>query len=107
MKADPVGKYKWEDILSALCTRGAKCIMIEGGGVVINDILTQRMADVIVFISPVFLGRNGVAVHPILGEPGWLEDVQSITLGNDVVVIGRMKRDKTSLDGIDNRGQCN
>lgn len=44
--------------------------MIEGGGVVINDILAQKMADVIIVsISPVILGGGGVEVNPKLRKP--------------------------------------
>jgi 2,5-diamino-6-(ribosylamino)-4(3H)-pyrimidinone 5'-phosphate reductase len=87
------GKFKWEDILSTLAGKGAQSVMIEGGAVVINDILTQRMADVIIItIAPVFLGTDGVGVLPTL-LPEWLEDVQSISVGNDIVVAGRIKRE--------------
>jgi riboflavin biosynthesis pyrimidine reductase len=93
MKTYDDGKFKWEDILSTLSAKGANLVMIEGGGVVINDVLAQRIADIIIIsISPVFLGRDGVGVLPVLQEPEWLEDVHGITLGSDIVVVGRMKR---------------
>jgi len=97
MKAYDDGKFKWEDILSTLSAKGANLVMIEGGGVVINDVLAQRMADVIIIsIAPVFLGRDGVGVLPILREPDWLEDVRGITVGRDFVVAGRIKRDEVA-----------
>ena len=93
MKAYDDGKFKWEDILSTLSSKGVNLVMIEGGGVVINDLVAQRMADVIIVsISPVFLGRDGVGILPVLQEPEWLEDVQGIAVGRDVVVAGRIKR---------------
>ena len=94
MKAYDDGKFKWEDILSTLSVKGVNLLMIEGGAVVINDVLAQRMADVIIVsISPVFLGRDGVGIQNFQ-EPEWLEDVQVITLGRDVVFAGRANRDK-------------
>ena len=94
MKVRQDGKFKWEDILSTLSAKGINSVVIEGGGIVINDVLAQRMADVIIVsMSPVFLGRDGVGILPDLKEPEWLEDVQVITIGRDVVVAGRIKRD--------------
>jgi 2,5-diamino-6-(ribosylamino)-4(3H)-pyrimidinone 5'-phosphate reductase len=94
MKTYHDGKFKWEDILSTLSAKGANFIMIEGGGVVINDVLSCRIVDVIIVsISPVLLGCGGVGVLPVLGKPEWLEDVQTIVLGKDVVVAGRIRRD--------------
>ena len=85
-------KFKWEDILSTLAAQGVNRVMIEGGGSVINDVLSHRVADVIVIsISPVFLGKDGVGVLPVLNEPEWLEDVHSIQVENDWIVVGRMK----------------
>jgi 2,5-diamino-6-(ribosylamino)-4(3H)-pyrimidinone 5'-phosphate reductase len=77
------GRFLWEDILSTLYHKGIKSIMIEGGANVINDILSQRMADVIIItIAPVFLGRDGVGILPALtGE--WLEDIKLISVGKD------------------------
>lgn len=91
MKVYDDGKFKWEEILSTLSVKGVNLAMIEGGGVVINDVLAHRIADVIiVFISPVFIGR-GVQVHPELPSPEWLDDVQTIQLGQDMAFVGRMK----------------
>ena len=85
------GKFRWEEILSTLSAKGVNLVMIEGGGVVINDVLAHRMADVIIiFISPVFLW-DGVDVHAKLPSPEWLDDVQTIQLGRDMAFVGRMK----------------
>ena len=47
--------------MKTLSAKGASLVMIEGGAVVINDVLAQRMADVIIIsISPVILGRDGL-----------------------------------------------
>ena len=86
------GKFLWGDILSTLSTKGVDSVMIEGGANVINDILTQQIADVIIItIAPVFLGRDGVGILPSLQEE-WLQDVQSIPVGRDIVIAGRVKR---------------
>jgi len=93
MKVHQDGKFKWEDILSTLSAKGINSVMIEGGGIVINDVLAQRMADVIIVsISPVILGWDGVGILPFLQEPEWLKDVRVITIGSDVVVAGKIKR---------------
>jgi 2,5-diamino-6-(ribosylamino)-4(3H)-pyrimidinone 5'-phosphate reductase len=62
--------------------------MIEGGASVINDVLTKRVADVIIItIAPVFLGRDGVAIAPIL-QHEWLQHTTSISIGKDMVIAG-------------------
>src|SRR5215471_1830337 len=48
MKAYDDGKFKWDDILSTLSAKEVNLVMIEGGGVVINDVLAQQMVDVII-----------------------------------------------------------
>jgi 2,5-diamino-6-(ribosylamino)-4(3H)-pyrimidinone 5'-phosphate reductase len=86
------GRFSWEEILSTLSTKGVKSVMIEGGANIINDLLTQRIADVIIVtIAPVFVGRDGIGILPLLQED-WLQDVQTIAVGRDVVVAGRMKK---------------
>jgi len=86
------GKFSWRDILSTLTTKGVHSVMIEGGATVINDILSEGVADIIIItIAPVFLGRDGVGILPKLQEE-WLRDVRSISVGQDVVVAGRVKR---------------
>ena len=88
IKSNNDGKFEWEDILSTLSTNGTGLVLIEGGGVVINDILKQRIADIIIIsISPVFLGRDGVGICPVLHEPEWLEDVQGMMVGSDYVIV--------------------
>ena len=85
------GRFRWEDILSTLSSKGVNSVMIEGGAIVINDILSRRMADVIIIaVSPVIIGRDGVGILPAL-QNEWLQDVQSIALGKDVVVAGRIR----------------
>src|SRR5947207_5898016 len=61
------GRFSWGDILSTLSTRGIKSIMIEGGANVISDVLSRKMADVIIItIAPVFIERDGVGIAELL-----------------------------------------
>jgi 2,5-diamino-6-(ribosylamino)-4(3H)-pyrimidinone 5'-phosphate reductase len=86
------GQFSWEDILSVLSSRGIKSVMIEGGANVISDVLSQRMADVIIItIAPVFLGRDGVGIAPVLQEE-WLHDTHTISIGKDIVIGGRIRK---------------
>jgi 2,5-diamino-6-(ribosylamino)-4(3H)-pyrimidinone 5'-phosphate reductase len=87
------GKFKWEDILSTLVGKGVETLVIEGGAIVLNDVLRQRIADVVLIaIAPVFLGSDGVGLGPQLQHPEWLEEVRSIFLGRDVILGGRVKK---------------
>ena len=82
------GRFSWTEILSTLHSRGIKSVMIEGGASVINDVLTRRIADVIIItIAPVFLGRDGVGIAPMLHEE-WLQNTTSISIGKDIVMAG-------------------
>lgn len=82
------GKFSWTEILSALDQRGIKSVMVEGGASVINDILSLRIADVVIItIAPVFLGHDGVAIAPILQEE-WLQNTTIISVGRDIVIAG-------------------
>ena len=66
--------------------------MIEGGATVINEILSQKIVDIIIItIAPVFLGQDGIGILPSVQEE-WLDDVQSISISRDVIVAGRVKR---------------
>jgi len=85
------GRFSWDDILSHLSSRGIKTIMIEGGSNVISDILSKRLADVIIItIAPAFIGGDGVGIHPALHKEEWLHDTKAIGLGKDMVIAGRM-----------------
>jgi len=87
------GRFSWNDILSTLSSRGISSIMIEGGANVINDVLAHGVADVVIItIAPVFLGHDGVGIGPKLHEdqPHWLKDTQTIFVGHDIVIAGRL-----------------
>lgn len=90
------GGIQWKDIFHALHQRGVTSVMVEGGGKVINTLLSPSHAElvdsVIVTIAPTWLGRGGVVVCPPrvqstlpvarLVKPRWQQ------LGDDVVLCG-------------------
>jgi 2,5-diamino-6-(ribosylamino)-4(3H)-pyrimidinone 5'-phosphate reductase len=89
----------WREILDVLAGRGIRSVMIEGGGAVINDLLSVSRFDlvnaIIVTIAPVWLGEGGVQVCPEArvqnGQRlpvGRLRDVKWLPLGEDVVLCG-------------------
>jgi len=93
---------QWSDIFGALHAEGIGSVMVEGGGVVINDLLSPvnfKLIDaVIVTIAPTWLGRDGVQVCPdqyvvdgLRVPVGRLENVRWVPLGEDVVLCGRPK----------------
>ncbi|KAF2021013.1 5-amino-6-uracil reductase-like protein [Aaosphaeria arxii CBS 175.79] len=94
------GRLGWTQILSTLAKEGIKSVMVEGGGVVINDLLSsnniQLVDSVIITIAPTWLGRDGVQVCPPERAEngqrvpvGRLKEVKWIPLGDDVVLCGR------------------
>ncbi|KAH7083113.1 dihydrofolate reductase-like domain-containing protein [Paraphoma chrysanthemicola] len=89
----------WANILQVLAKEGVKSVMIEGGGAIINDLLSpgnlELVDSIIVTIAPVWLGKGGVQVCPdervegVNRVPvGRLEDVRWVPLGDDVVLCG-------------------
>ncbi|KAK6197326.1 5-amino-6-uracil reductase [Scheffersomyces amazonensis] len=75
----------WKIILSTLYEHGLKSVMIEGGAKIINDLLSLQKSDdlinsLIITIGPVFLGYQGVSVHPHtnvnLNQIKWWSGVQ-------------------------------
>ena len=95
-------RLRWEAILKALAAEGIKSIMIEGGGMVINDLLQPENAgfinSVVVTVAPTYLGKGGVGVHPAprhdpTGRPQPVmrfDDVRWIPMGEDAVMCGKM-----------------
>ncbi|KAF2036481.1 bacterial bifunctional deaminase-reductase [Setomelanomma holmii] len=90
----------WSMILSVLAGNGIKSVMIEGGGTVINGLISpaniREVDSVIITIAPVWLGKGGVQVCPDEREQegnkipiGRLKDVKWLPLGDDVVLCGR------------------
>lgn len=93
----------WDEILAELRRRGIKSVMIEGGGTVINSLLSTQYAhlvdSIIVTIAPTWLGSGGVVVSPPrdTGPEGQrmpvarLKQPQWHQLGDDVVLCGGLK----------------
>jgi 2,5-diamino-6-(ribosylamino)-4(3H)-pyrimidinone 5'-phosphate reductase len=95
-----VSSMPWPEILDALRSHGIKNIMVEGGGFVINDLLSPenfKLVDsVIVTIAPTWLGKGGVQVCPdgrqedgVRLPVSRLGGVKWVPLGEDVVLCGR------------------
>ena len=101
---DKKWRLRWEAILKALAAEGIKSVMIEGGSMVINDLLQPEnssfVSSIITTIAPTYLGRGGVGVspsprHDLTGRPQpavRFEEVRWQPLGNDVVMAGRIPR---------------
>lgn len=92
-------RLDWLDIIKTLEGEGINSVMVEGGGAVINDLLSPsnlgKVDSIIVTIAPVWLGKNGVQVCPderFNGESriavGRLKDPKWVPLGDDVVLCG-------------------
>lgn len=99
---DP-GELDWRTLLQTLRGEGIRSIMIEGGGNVINSLLSPQNAglidSVIVTIAPTWLGQGGVVVSPERSKAGTnatlpvarLNHVKWQQLGEDVVLCGYLK----------------
>ena len=92
------GKMDWHHILALLHRHGIRSVMIEGGGSVIQDLLSHPknralITSVILTIAPVWLGRGGVVAVPGREEQGGpvarLTDVRWVPMGEDVVMCGK------------------
>ena len=97
-------RLRWEAILKALAAEGIKSVMIEGGGMVVNEMLQPENAalitSVVVTIAPTYLGKGGVNVSPPMkldqtGKPQAalprFRDVKWQSVGgDDVVFCGKM-----------------
>lgn len=96
--ADDDGRgISWQEVFYLLTRKGIKSVMIEGGGTVINRLLSSHfevLDSVIVTIAPTWLGRGGVQVCPkkSSGLPvPRLKNVKWIPLGEDAVLCGHPK----------------
>ncbi|KAI0840923.1 dihydrofolate reductase [Hypoxylon sp. FL0890] len=95
-------RFNWRTILDIIRLQGLRSIMIEGGGEVINSLLSQDNAglidSVIVTVAPTWLGQGSVFVSPPRktspdSKPkavARLTDTTWITLGEDVVLCGKI-----------------
>ncbi|TQN74799.1 2,5-diamino-6-ribosylamino-4(3H)-pyrimidinone 5'-phosphate reductase [Colletotrichum shisoi] len=97
-------RFDWPSILSVLHDEGLVSVMIEGGGQVINSLLSpeyhQVVDAVIVTLAPTWLGRGGVVVspdrvHTSEGTPmpaARLADAAWHQFGEDIVLCGKLRR---------------
>lgn len=93
----------WQDLLVTLKLNGLESVMVEGGGQVINSLLSPAymslLNSVIVTIAPTWLGQGGVVVSPArrFDEGGnamsaaRLKNVKWYPFGEDVVLCGQVK----------------
>ncbi|KIX02568.1 uncharacterized protein Z518_08509 [Rhinocladiella mackenziei CBS 650.93] len=100
------GGLNWEGIFNVLHREGIQSIMVEGGGIVLSELLKWRhshMIDsVILTIAPTFFGKAGVAVSPDptfdpTGRPiaSRLRNVRWQPMGDaDVVLCGHLGYDR-------------
>ena len=101
-------RLNWESIFRALAEAGIRSIMVEGGGTVINELLRQEnlrlVKNVIVTVTPTYLGTGGVVVCPnrridSQGTPVpavRFHDVRWQPLGEDAVMCGRLSAASTA-----------
>ncbi|KAI1633988.1 putative riboflavin biosynthesis protein Rib7 [Biscogniauxia mediterranea] len=97
-------RFDWRAILAAVREEGLRSIMIEGGGEVINSLLSsdnsELLDSVIVTLAPTWLGQGSVFVSPPrkTGPDGQLSAVARLAnptwmpLGEDVVLCGKIAR---------------
>ncbi|KAI0432536.1 dihydrofolate reductase-like domain-containing protein [Xylaria sp. FL1042] len=93
------GRLDWRIILTVVRQENLRSIMIEGGGEVINSLLSEEASlvnSVIVTIAPIWLGQGGVTVSPprtnVDRPVARLCDTIWMPLGDDVVLCGRIAR---------------
>ncbi|KAI8963818.1 putative riboflavin biosynthesis protein Rib7 [Daldinia sp. FL1419] len=95
-------RFDWRAILAAVRDEGLRSIMVEGGGEVINSLLSQENSQlinsVIITIAPTWLGQGSVFVSPPRhvnpdGSPSPVARLTNITympLGEDLVLCGNI-----------------
>ncbi|MCJ1382501.1 2,5-diamino-6-(ribosylamino)-4(3H)-pyrimidinone 5'-phosphate reductase [Xylographa soralifera] len=95
-------RLSWEAIFRALAAEGIRSVMVEGGGVVVNELLQPEYARfvsaVVVTVAPTYLGTGGVVVCPtrnvdVMGRPRPVvrfRDVRWEQVGEDVVMCGKL-----------------
>jgi len=106
------GGLNWEGIFNVLYREGIRSIMIEGGGVVLSELLRPRWShlidSVVLTIAPTFFGRTGVEVAPYPTHDEHhrpiatrLKGVRWQPMGDaDVVMCGHLQVDAPPSNGI-------
>lgn len=80
-------------VLKALATKGAMTVMIEGGGNVLAQAISQGLVDEVVFyIAPIISGSGKPVIDPDIFRGGSksLTDFMIRRIGNDIRVSGLM-----------------
>lgn len=96
----------WDGLFQILYKEGIRSVMVEGGGVVLSELLKPQYArlvdSVIITIAPTFFGRSGVLVSPDSPPyenhqplPTRLQNVTWQPIGSeDVVFCGKFRREE-------------
>ncbi|MCJ1318106.1 2,5-diamino-6-(ribosylamino)-4(3H)-pyrimidinone 5'-phosphate reductase [Xylographa vitiligo] len=105
-------RLSWEAVFRALAAEGVRSVMVEGGGVVVNELLQPEyarfVASVVVTVAPTYLGTGGVVVCPtrnvdLLGRPRPVvrfKDVRWEQVGEDVVMCGKVGAVDVEGEGV-------
>ena len=105
-------RLSWEAIFRALAAEGIRSVMVEGGGVVVNELLQPEYArfvsSVVVTVAPTYLGTGGVVVCPtrnvdVMGRPRPVvrfRDVRWEQVGEDVVMCGKLGTVEVEAAGV-------
>ncbi|KAI1916660.1 hypothetical protein LOZ53_002865 [Ophidiomyces ophidiicola] len=106
---NPAWRLRWSTIFGALAAEGISSVMIEGGGVVLSELLNPEYEDfidsIVVTIAPSFLGRGGVSVTPDskkdeYGKPKVSLAPRNVTwnaLGQDMIMCSKVRVPPTTL----------
>ncbi|KAJ6010102.1 hypothetical protein N7522_005118 [Penicillium canescens] len=104
MPKSEAGRHQinWHDLLVTLKSNGLLSVMVEGGGQVINSLLSPShmslLSSVIVTIAPTWLGQGGVVVSPARRfddrgnaiSAARLTNIKWYPFGEDVVLCGQV-----------------
>ncbi|EER28307.1 2,5-diamino-6-(ribosylamino)-4(3H)-pyrimidinone 5'-phosphate reductase [Coccidioides posadasii str. Silveira] len=100
---NPSWRLQWSTIFGALAAEGINSIMVEGGGVVLSELLNPEYEDfvdsVIVTVAPTYLGRGGVGVAPDSKRDEYGKPKVSLkpkepkwhALGQDVIMCSKVR----------------
>ena len=114
----------WYDVFQVLAKEGIRSAMIEGGGMVISELLKPQyrslISSVIITVAPTFLGHAGTFVAPntfsptgqdntgrtiFAPVPNRLSEVKWQPMGNeDVILCGKLGAGAAAQNNGDGRG---
>lgn len=96
------GKLNLEELLQELTQRKLTSILVEGGSTVHGDFLETEFVDrVYAFIAPKLIGGKDALTPaggnglPFMEDAYVLEDVETLSLGSDILVTGRIERKRS------------